>query len=248
MSKNYQRGVSIAELTVVILIIALLTAIVSAGVNVKNASELRGFISEIQSYQAAVESFDYKYDELPGDMVDAHDFWGSNCNATASKCNGDSDGEIDLSSTADDNEAFRAWQHLALSGFVDGSYTGEGAGSGAQADIGLNVARSKRSKVGYMILWGDFGPSSRNEIQIGAYRANAGATDSSVTPKEALSIDKKMDDGLPAIGFVFAKDGAEASSGDCVDDGADNTLKTRDDTYNTSTDELACRVSFPVLP
>ncbi|MCE3233638.1 MAG: hypothetical protein K0R98_1895 [Rickettsiaceae bacterium] len=50
MQKNrsfYQRGVTIAELAIVILIIGILLGVVSQGIKLRQASELRGFMSDV---------------------------------------------------------------------------------------------------------------------------------------------------------------------------------------------------------
>ena len=138
----------------------------------------------IQQYQAAQETFYSKYEDLPGDMTDAYDYWGSACNSTDTKCNGDGDGDIELSGTADDNEVFRLWQHLVLSELLDEGFDGEGNGTGDQADPGVNVPVSARTKVGFAIIYGNIdGGTSRNEIRIGAFQANALLGNSALSPR-----------------------------------------------------------------
>lgn len=236
----YQRGVSIAELAVVVVVIALLLSIVAGGLNLRQASELRSFIVNVDGFQVAFEGFEYKYDELPGDMSDAHSNWDDGSNGicgTVAQCNGDGDGEIEMSSTVNDNESFRAWQHLVLSGFLsEGGYTGLATGDGDQADIGINVPRSSRSKVGYSVLYATTGGFSRNEFQIGSFSINSSAVNSALTPKEANIIDKKIDDGVPNDGKVFGFDGADVTGLGCANGNS----------YRLTLDSTVCRMSFPV--
>lgn len=249
-----QAGFSLAELSIVITIVGLLVALVAAGVNVRRTSELHGMLSAIEEYQAAIQSFDAQYDEYPGDMSDAHDYWDDGADGvcgTATQCNGDGDGGVEeiggdaattpansVAASASDDEIFRFWQHLVLAELLDGGYTGVGGGSGGlQADIAINVPSTPRTKVGIIAIYGALNGSSRNELRIGGFALNAALTGAALKPVEALALDKKTDDGNAEAGLVRAIEGTETylSAGDCESGG----------TY-ASGDELTCRMSFPM--
>jgi type II secretory pathway pseudopilin PulG len=240
------KAVSLVELAIVLTVIGLLVAAVTAGVSIRKSSELRSFMTQITGFQLAIEGFDNKYSDLPGDMSDAFTYWGGTlCSAssTASQCNGDSDSriengpgtsagtnEIDVSVAAD-IESYRAWQHLVLSEFLDGGYSGVGGG----AVIGINIPESKRIKVGYTIAFN--ATRARNEIMLGAFNATANAlnTNAALTPIEALTIDKKNDDGAPSTGLVYGIDGLDVTATNCVTGGA----------YNIAIANASCVVIFP---
>lgn len=244
------RGVSLAELSIVIAIIGLILAAVVGGIGIRKSAEIRGFMTDISSFQVAIEGFDSKYNNLPGDMSDAYTYWATSCANSGSpstdttRCNGNGDGKIDFSSADGglDSESYRAWQHLVLADFLGGGYSGIAATSAAQADIGINVPASKRTKVGYSISYSDTGDGSRNEINLGSFYAAHVNTNAALTPAEALAIDNKIDDGVPATGIVHGVDGSDVSSGSCV------TGSGSSSTYTITVTTLACRLSFPAKP
>ncbi len=235
-----EKGFSIAELAVVITVIGLLVAVVAAGVNMRASSEVQGMIYGVSQHQASIESFNVKYEDYPGDMVDAHDYWDDGADGvcgTATQCNGDGDGEIELSTTANDNEAFRVWQHLLLAGLIDGGFTGTGnSGDGDQADVGINIPETPRSKVGYMVMYGNLNGSDRNEIRIGAFSVGTAVRAAALNPREALAFDKKTDDGNPEAGQTRAADGTDVSAEDCVTSGG----------AYAQGDEAACVIAMPI--
>jgi prepilin-type N-terminal cleavage/methylation domain-containing protein len=234
-----KSGFTLAELAVVITIVGLLVAVVAAGVNLRASSELQGMIYGISQHQASMESFEVKYDDLPGDMVDAHSYWDNGLDTicgTAVQCNGNGNGHIELSGSALSNESFRMWQHLLLARLIEGSFTGEGRGTGNQADPGINVPSSPRSKVGYVVLYGQLNGSERNEIRIGAYETDAAATAAALSAREGLAFDNKTDDGNPLAGQTRAADGSDVTATSCVS-GGEYVLG----------DELVCVVAMPIL-
>lgn len=242
-----KKGVSLTELAIVIIIIGILIAVVTSGLKVRSASEIRGIISDIQGFQVAVESFDLKYEDLPGDMVDAHDYWDNGSNTvcgTASECNGNGDSEIDLTTSQNDNESFRAWQHLTLAGFIEGGYTGIGLSDGGtndQAEPTTNVPSTSRMNGGYTLLYGNLNGTSRNEFRVSTFRQGEALGNSLLTPSEAYSIDKKLDDGNPTNGRVKGKEGADYTS--TTNEQCQSSAGT---SYLITTTDRTCQLSFPV--
>jgi len=196
-------------------------------------------------------------------MNNAESFWGSDtsCPTTSTNttpktatCNGDGNGRIGASSTAGvidttyAYEWFRAWQQLADAGLIEGRFTGvkESATNG-DAGIGLNVPTAKLDiKAGWTLyyflntattttLWGD---------QYGHILALGGNT-TSVTnapvllPEDALSIDSKMDDGLPGLGNVRAR--RTAVEANCTTNDSAQASATYNSSYKTA---AACSLLF----
>lgn len=242
-----RRGVSLVELSVVIAVIGLLLAAVVAGLGIRKSAEMRGMLTEVSGFQSSIESFFSKYNTLPGDMPDAHTYWDNGANTvcgTATQCNGNNNGRIELNASDGlDSESYRAWQHLVLSDFLSGGYTGTATTSNIQADIGINVPASKRTKVGYNITYSNTGDGSRSEIMLGAFYASNINSNAAITPAEALAIDLKLDDGVPATGLVHGVDGSDmVLSGDA--DGTGNNCRLSG-AYNTANTAVACTSTFP---
>jgi prepilin-type N-terminal cleavage/methylation domain-containing protein len=203
-----QQGFTLVEMAVSITIIGLLLVGTLGGVDMIKAGRLRKAASEFTNYKASIDQFYSEYQYLPGDMPIAYpNYW-----STAS--NGDGDGLIDWSASALREDLY-AWQHLGLAGLVTGSYTGVSAPVDNTAGYvsGTNAPASEGIKGGVYLIGG---PSAAaifgvNGIQI---RLAAISTASPYSPyatgfgvmtgKDAYSIDKKIDDGKPGTGQLYA--------------------------------------------
>lgn len=262
------RGVSLLELSIVIAVIGLLLAAIVEGFSIRRSSEVRSFLTDISTYQNAIEGFYSKYTALPGDMPDAYTYWTTDCATVDTDCNGDNDGRIEVGkgdttsniyentvTSGTDIESYRAWQHLLLSDFLGGGYTGTATTSTKQADIGINIPASKRAKVGYSIYYNNdavvstastgfsadmtTGEGARNEINLGGFLAGDLNLNSALTPAEALAVDMKLDDGIPATGIVHGIDGSDATVGACFTGSGSSSV------YTIATTTVACRMTFP---
>lgn len=215
---------SLVELSIVLVILGLLTGGILAGQSLIRASELRAASTEYQRYVSAAQSFRDKYFALPGDMTNATSFWGKDaaaCNAqagtaaTPGTCNGNGNGNIPLASI-EAYEQHRIWQHLALAGLIEGTYTGVAGPNGAASVVpGTNSPRSKTAgQNGWGIeYYADYpGDGGWYAFKYGNVLVLGGAstaltqnpTLAAFTPEEAWNIDTKLDDGRPAFGKVLA--------------------------------------------
>lgn len=252
-----QRGFSLIELSIVLVVLGLLTGGILAGQSLIRAAELRSVTTEYQKYTLAVQAFRTEYSALPGDMKEAELYWGTsdavdaNCITTDAvgtrTCNGDGDGEIEIFTTRS-NEAFRFWQHLANAGLIEGSYTGT-AGSGGNVDVNLgeNTPRSKLGDAGWSIR--DIGTSSGSSIRFdGIYNdvVEFGLEDGSfstylpaLSTEEAWNIDTKIDDGKPGSGSLWAM-----QWNDCTDAADESEAERIAAEYALSTTGLECSLVF----
>lgn len=229
-----EQGLSMVEMSIVMVIIGALVAVVSGGIQLKIAAELRSVMSEIETFRVAIETFEEKYSDLPGDMADAHDYWddgaGGIC-GTATECNGDGNGTIVLG-TASDSEAHRFWQHLNLAGIVEGNYTGIG-GTDNEVNPTTNSPATSRSQGAYSVLaYTDTTNSVKTgtQIVVGAFLASNRNYRYLFTPTEAFSIDTKSDDGIANTGNTTSQgsfDGTSWLTATCLASG--NYDKTRSD-------------------
>ena len=144
---------SLVELSIVLVILGLLTGGILAGQNLIRAAELRSVTTQMTQYRTAFYTFRDKYFAIPGDMRNAIDFWGAQDGAdgvgldcfndpssTQATCNGDGDGDIQLYPMT---ETYRAWQHLANAGLIEGTYTG--AGTSVPTGGGSSEGRTSRA-------------------------------------------------------------------------------------------------------
>ncbi len=70
MEKREQTGFTLIELSIVLVIIGLIIGGVLVGQDLINAAGVRAQISQIDKYNAAVNTFQGKYGYLPGDIPD----------------------------------------------------------------------------------------------------------------------------------------------------------------------------------
>lgn len=228
IKKCHKQGFSLVELSIVLVILGLLTGGILAGQSLIRAAELRSVSADINRYISATNTFRDKYMALPGDMRNAVRFWGAQAGATTdgtdttcaaltvaaisiATCNGDGNGNIGNGGTVGAHEEFRAWQHLANAGLIEGSFTGIRSTAPVYSTPGVNIPTSKISTSGFgwqyvgslasngtyhfagsygtTLLFGAGHPTWYNSVQV-------------LRAEEAWNIDTKMDDGKPASGIV----------------------------------------------
>jgi prepilin-type N-terminal cleavage/methylation domain-containing protein len=234
---SFKQAFSLVELSIVLVILGLLTGGILMGQSLIRGAELRSLSADLQRYNAAIMTFRDKYFSLPGDMPNAYAFWGvavgctnDDTNITATGCNGNGDGNV---TSVNDQESARFWQHLALAGLIEGTYTGiwgtSPVGPKLKVGQGETVAakswyyRTNHGWVSANGATGDFGL----ELYV-----NAG-----LNVEELWNIDKKMDDSKAAQGKIYAH---ATSPAGCV---TGTSIETDD--YNLGT-ENKCSALFRV--
>lgn len=227
-NRNLLIAFSLVELSIVLVILGLLTGGILAGQSLIRAAELRSVASDYQRYSAAVNTFRDKYMALPGDMRNATDFWGiaagttgrdATCYSVVSTdkatCNGNGNGRLFIDDNVTDSsrpEWFRAWQHLANAGLVEGSYTGTAELPSPGALPGKNIPAGRIGNTGFTLMSYDATATNTgwwagryDGFAFGIPNTSGGIREASglvLKPEEAWGIDTKLDDGKPAYGLV----------------------------------------------
>jgi prepilin-type N-terminal cleavage/methylation domain-containing protein len=224
------RGFTLIEMSIVLLIIGLIVGGVLVGQSLIKSATLKSIITDEQKYITAVNTFRGKYNELPGDMVDATNFWGTDPNGCpdwgpsatpqTTTCNGSGNGLIESEGVTESIpqlfEGFRAWQQLANAGLIQGAYSGVPYTGGIPWSYmpGVNIPATKIPNAGFG--WMVFDAHGQESVgtwnaQFGVQYLLLGAPDSSgklfggiLSPADAMAIDLKIDDGQPASGTVHS--------------------------------------------
>lgn len=224
-----KSGFTLIELSIVMVIIGLIIGGVLVGRDLISAAEVRAQISQIEKYQAAVNTFRGKYGYLPGDIPNpAASQYGF---ATRGSFAGQGDGNGLLEgvvSNADLNncnfctfggETAVFWRDLSQARLVEGNFSLASPlappASVSLAQVGNYFPLAKITRGNYLYVlsggWmslagaGD-GVNYFSISQVIGSPSFLGqpASDPGLKVLEAFNIDKKIDDGLPQTGRVMA--------------------------------------------
>lgn len=256
MTKSqHTRGFTLLELSIVLIIITAIVGAVLVGRTMIMASQLQTTMTDISNLTSAIGQFKQTYQALPGDMVGAATMWGTDSSGcpggggSTGTCDGDGNGKIGPVCSGgsidftNGNESFRVWQHLNAAGLYASTLSGVTAGGTYTLKSGINVPASPIQGGLYHVMWMDDPALCSNNFGLisgsGAYgniiELVTGSTSGVMTPEDAESIDRKMDDGIPNTGKV-------RTPGTTVLPNC--TLNPSGYTYNLTNKTLACALLF----
>ncbi len=260
-----ERGFTLVELAIVLVIIGLIIGGVLVGQDMIKAAEIRSTIGQIEKYNTATNTFRDKYGYIPGDINQDRALELGLYDRTGAAATGNGDGNGLLQACAQTAaagllagcETVLYWRDLNDAGYVDGYYQNatEALATIANEDL---VEWFPEAKLGRGNFVTTFSVEGRNWFEItgitsvaaGVYTLTLG-----LSPSEAFNIDNKMDDGRPLTGGVRALDDlavlntastpAAPAAGICVGDGSGNAPAN---TYNNETEAFtntpACQLRF----
>lgn len=267
-SSRPQRGFTLIELSIVLVVIGLAVGGVLVGQSLIRSAQIQSVMTDVTKYTESVHQFQQKYNALPGDMPNATTYWGANgpgicgslytaSTSPTSTCNGSGDGIIDgIGATKVGGNAYEslyAWKHLSNAGFIEGSFTGKDVGSAGMPQAGINVPASRVTNAGFYItnnldFWGPGGgqwvyPWTKvtHILLFGSGYLQLGAV---ITASEAYSIDSKSDDGKPGTGKIKsprAGNGAGWGTDTCATSSDANAA-----VYNTNQSGIICSLILDI--
>ncbi len=231
-SINSEKGFTLVELAIVMVIIGLLIGGVLKGQEMIANAQINATVAQFKGVDAATSTFRDMYDALPGDITNPA-VRIPNCTGT---CNANGDGNSVLTnapgSIAGENLAF--WGHLAAADLLSGIDLTTG-----NPIWGMNLPSAKIGgglTVGYTatgVLTNGLGTGRGGHwIMLQGLPATAGSD--AATAGEAARIDRKMDDGSPGSGSVIS---GQAVNGQC---GVSATV------YNEAADLVGCSISVRI--
>lgn len=212
---NKQRGFTLVELAIVLVIIGLIVSSVLVGQDMIKSAELRSTVSQFQSFQNGVSAFINKYKFIPGDIDgETYGLIPNDNGVDTENFNGNKDGIVgNVAGTYEsgtdiiDGEMLNFWSHLTSPGkeLIPGSFTGSldaGAVPATNA-VGSQIPAMKTGATG----WAVYGQSGKNYLVTGISYDNTAGQGTMVlnevwTPLDAFNIDDKLDDGIPTTGIV----------------------------------------------
>jgi prepilin-type N-terminal cleavage/methylation domain-containing protein len=244
---NKERGFTLVELSIVLVIIGLIVGGVVGGQALIASARMSKQVQQLQQFKIAYNAFQLQYDAMPGDFSEATDYWTAGVTS-----NGNGNGELNrtdgttyVHQSSYSGEFPLFFQHLSLAEVIpveyDGSSVlGEGAprmalndsfGFIATTDVSY-IAGSSCPQNGLMLYLGLGNPSALPDLN----SADGGNT---FTPEQAKKVDNKLDDGIATKGVFCAwnSSGNTANpSGNCHANGA----------YNVAYKDGACRATYRI--
>jgi hypothetical protein len=149
--------------------------------------------------------------------------------------NGDDDGLIDTTA-----ESYLAWQHLALSSFIDGSFAGSRSDTNVVLEV--DIPSGPYTKSGYRIIQENQKISTYvNALTFGKVRTGDNVDAGVLTPRQAHIIDQKIDDVNPSEGRLVTTDGNGVTAGTCI---VENAGGDQDDEYDLSVTSKSCVILY----
>jgi prepilin-type N-terminal cleavage/methylation domain-containing protein len=244
---SQNKGFTLVELSIVLVIIGLIVGGVVGGQALIASAKISSTVSDFSKYKTAYNAFDLQYDAIPGDFAEASDYW-----TTTESGNGN--GQIEYTFTAPatsgQDEAYQAWLHMALSEIITSSADGNGVASATNLTIAEDVAVKSEIKGGYFhIGFNTIHGKSTNYLNLtgaGLFSKTSGTGGIDVlSPKQAMQIDKKLDDGSAATGGLRAMNSSADDSGapsatSCLS----GTNASSAPTYLKSTTVAACTLHY----
>lgn len=207
-----QKGFTLVEIAIVLVIIGLLLGGILKGQELINSARVRNLADQNSGIQAAYYGFIDRYRQVPGDWLNtnATQAIGVTVNlpdntAPATTGNGQLDNTL--------MEAAAVWEHLARAQFLAGGFTPATATPGTEAAYATNQVGPFNAFNGPLVLTRNAGYSGVASIRLNLHMGR------NVPVSIARELDLKVDDGLPNTGVLRLSVPALAAGGGATFDG-----------------------------
>ena len=205
-----QKGFSILEISIVLIVIGILAAGVLKSTYLVDDAKINIVIKQINDYKMAVNAFNEKFNAFPGDFNGARQQIDPTLPAEAE---GQDTGILEGDPFEPNKGAQRFWTQLRATGLAKFKDTFPRTKLGGY--FGVQYIENFNGQSGHWLVLGNKGEQGQARALF--------------TPQQALHIDKTLDDGVANSGIVQAR-GEDPANDKC--------LATRD--YNVTNKSKVC--------
>jgi len=177
--KRTQRGFTLVEIAIVLVIIGLLLGGILKGQEMITQAKIKNIVADFSGVSAAYYGYQDRYRAIPGDDPNADTRWNG-----AAKGNGNGQVAGNYNSQTATEESRLWWDHLRRAGFV------AGAGTQQPFNAVTGLLGVQTGDAGATV-----GPAMGGFVSLIVCSAN-------LPDKIAIAVDTQMDDGVPNTGTV----------------------------------------------
>ncbi len=213
MKINKQKGFTLVEIAIVLVIIGLLLGGILKGQELINSARVRNLADQNSGIQAAYYGFIDRYRQVPGDFIalNATQAIGVTVNLPVAASVTDGNGQLDNTL----EEATAVWEQLARAQFLGGGFTPATATPASEAAYSANQVGPFNAFNGALVLTRNAGYTGTASIRLNLHMGR------NVPVKIARELDIKVDDGLPNSGVLRLTTPALAGGGGTAFDGVE---------------------------
>jgi len=192
MRASLQRGFTLLEIVIVVLIIGFLLAGVLKSQELITSAKVKRVAGQLDEIRSAYFGFQDRFKALPGDYASA----GANLNCGTLTClHGNGNGRVRENEPVVDgnqpHEELLLWSHLSTAGFLKGSYT---MSDGESQASDSNAPKNPYAMYLQIAFDGNYGSGANG---LARHNLNTGAQ---IPVSVLMELDRKIDDGKPYKG------------------------------------------------
>ena len=237
--RNKQRGFTLVEIAIVLVIIGLLLGGILKGQELITSARVRNIADQNSGVQAAYYGFIDRYRQIPGDMLPnlACQAIGNSvpgCSNGVGTIGGNGNGRLEQD---DYKEASALWAQLSAAGFIQGAYQGgatDDASYVAQTVAPINAFNGRLM----LTRTAQYVPNGSTTVRLGLIIGNK------IPVNVMRELDVKVDDGMPTTGVLRSTSATSANPSTVFETGDTCVTTTGSPIWNIDANAQDCNAIY----